>query len=203
MNRLPTALWLSAALALAGCSILQPQPDPSRFYVLTASVEEAAVPAGGADELMLGLGPIKLPDYLDRAQMVTRVGPNQVVFSEFERWAERLERNFSRVLGENLSRLLGTEKIISLPAFIPAPLRFEVPIEVLRFESDDRGVVELWARWAIRNASDRKLLHAHESRVTETANGTETQAVVAALGRAVGKLGEEIAAEVRRLSAAS
>jgi uncharacterized protein len=200
MSRRATLLALIVLHALPGCSILKPQPDPSRFYVLTASVDAPAAPSE-ASGLTLGLGPIKLPDYLDRAPIVTRVAPNQVVFSDFERWAEPLERNVGRVLGEDLSRLLNTERVISLPAFVPIAVRFEIPVEVLRFESDDKGVVELWARWAIRDPNTRQLLHTSESHIIEAASGTETQAVVAALSRAVGKLGEEIAAEVRRLAA--
>ena len=200
MSRLATALILTALCALTACSILKPRPDPSRFYVLTATIEAPGLPAA-ADGLILGLGPIKLPDYLERSQLVTRVGANQVVFSDFERWAEPLDRNFGRVLRENLSRLLNTEKIISLPAFVPLAVRYEVPLEVLHFESDDKGVVELSARWAIRNPTDRKLLYTTESRIIETASANKTEAVVATLSRTVGKLGEEIAAEIRRVSA--
>ena len=200
MSRLATALILTVLCALTACSILKPQPDRSRFYVLTATIEAPGRPAAD-DEMILGIGPIKLPDYLERSQLVTRVGANQVVFSDFERWAEPLERNFGRVLRENLSRLLNTEKIISLPAFLPLAVQYEVPLEVLHFESDDKGVVELSARWAIRNPTDRKALCMTESRITETASANKTEAVVATLSRAVGKLGEEIAAEIRRLSA--
>lgn len=200
MSRLPTALILTVVCALTACSVLKPQPDRSRFYVLTATIEAPGPPAAD-DELILGIGPIKLPDYLERSQLVTRVGENQVVFSQFERWAEPIELNFGRVLGENLSRLLNTEKIISLPAFVPLSLQYEVPLEILQFESDDKGVVELAARWAIRNPTDRKLLYTTETRIIETASANKTEAVVATLSRAVGKLGEEIAAEIRRLSA--
>ena len=201
MSRLGTTLALTLC-ALTGCSILAPQPDPSRFYVLTASVDAPNTPAA-ADSLTIGVGPIRLPDYLDRSQIVTRVAPNQVVFSDIDRWAEPLGRTFARVLSEDLARLLNTDTIVSLPVFVPVSLQYEVPIEVLRFESDDKGVVELWARWAIRNPQDKKLLHASESRITESAAGTETQAVVAAQSRAIGKLGEEIAGAVRRLSTTS
>jgi uncharacterized lipoprotein YmbA len=199
MSRPVTAVVLAALCFLAGCSILSPQPDRSRFYVLTSSVD-APGPTSGAAAYTLGLGPIKFPDYLDRSQIVTRVAPNQVVFSDVDRWAEPLDRNFSRVLSENLARLLNTERIISLPTFVPTNVEYEIPIEVLRFESDGSGVVELTARWAIRRPKEGKLLHTRESRIVETASEARTQAMVVALSGAVGKLGEEIAREIERLA---
>ena len=74
-----------AALALGGC--FSPQPDPSKFFVL------APVATGGANSIAsaglaasssttIGLGPIKLPQYLDRDEVVTRVGPNRLELSD-------------------------------------------------------------------------------------------------------------------------
>jgi uncharacterized lipoprotein YmbA len=194
------AALTAVVFTLAGCSILAPQVDPSRFYVLTATSNTTGdVGSPRPDGPTIGVGPIRLPDYLDRSQLVTRLGPNRVVFSDLERWAEPLEGNLSRVLVENLTFLLNTEKIVSLPALVPIPVRYEVPIAVQRFESDDEGTVELIARWAVRASADGKILHAAESRITEK-GGSHTDEVVAALSRALGRLSEEIAAVIRRLS---
>ena len=206
MKRSAGAIVFSAIALLpllaASCSFLQPQPDRSRFYVLTAASEpDASLPPMDRD-FTLGVGPMKLPDYLDRAQMATRVGANEVRFSTIDRWAEPLDGNFSRVVKENLGTLLGTERIIALPSFVPIPVLYEVVLEIMRFESDDRGSVELVARWAIRNPNaTAKLLYSNQSRVVETASGKTTDDRVAAMSRAAGKLSEEIATEVRRVAA--
>ena len=194
------SLPLLAALGtLAGCSILTPQPDLSRFYVLSPTVPDTAPASSGArNRLSLGLGPIRFPDYLARPQLVSRLGENQIQFADEERWAEPLERNFARVLGENLAHLLDTERVVTLPAFVSVTVQYEVPMEVLRFESDDRGTIELWARWVVRDPADGRLFHSTESRITETAGGQGTDAVVAAMSRAVGRLSEEIAGAIAR-----
>lgn len=199
-TRMDRTVLMAATIALAGCSILKPQADPSRFYVLTSTstrAENANARAPGG--LTIGVGPIELPDYLDRSPLVTRLGPNQVAFSDFERWAEPLARNFSRVVIENLVLLLNTEKVVSLPSLVPISLQYEVPIEVQRFESYDDGMVELVARWAVRSPADANVLRTGESRIAET-GGSETEEVVAALSRAVGRLSEEIASNIERLS---
>lgn len=202
-KRIDAAFLTAVVFTLAGCSILKPQVDRSRFYVLTATASRAASAESRApNDLTIGVGPIKFPDYLDRSQLVTRLGPNRVAFSDLARWAEPLDHNFSRVLIENLVRLLNTEEIVSLPSFVLLSLRYEVPIEVQRFEGDEEGNVELVARWAIRSRTAGKLVHTAESQITET-GGPETEDVVAALSRAAAKLSEEIAAAIRQDSSRS
>jgi uncharacterized lipoprotein YmbA len=199
-KRIDAAFLTTVVLSLAGCSILKPQVDMSRFYLLTATTSRAGSAESRApSDLTIGLGPVRFPDYLDRSQLVTRLGPNRVVFSDFERWAEPLDRNFSRVLIENLVRLLDTEKIIYLPALVSIPVQYQVPIEVQRFEGDGQGNVELVARWAIRSSAGDKLVRTGESHITEK-GGSKTEDVVAALSRAAGKLSEEIADALRQVS---
>ncbi len=63
------------AMALVGCSalaktILAPQKDISKFYLLTPTADTTAPPPAAAQstggDFTIGLGPIKLPPYLDR-----------------------------------------------------------------------------------------------------------------------------------------
>ncbi|HEX5606452.1 MAG TPA: PqiC family protein, partial [Candidatus Binatia bacterium] len=65
--------------------------------------------------LSLGIGPIKIPRYLDREQLVTRISQNRFAIAENDRWAEPLEENFSRVLSENLSILLQIDRVAAFP----------------------------------------------------------------------------------------
>lgn len=199
-TRIDAAALTAVVLTLAGCSILKPQVDASRFYVLTATESRTdGVAARPPSDLKVGVGPVQFPDYLDRSPLVTRLGPNRLVFSDLARWAEPLDRNFSRVVIDNLVRLLGTEKIISLPSFVPISVQYKVPIEVQRFEGDEKGNVELVARWAILSGADGKVLHSTESHITET-GGSDTGDVVAALSRAAAKLSEQIADAIRQAS---
>ena len=99
MKRTARTLTLLALLVLPSCTILAPQPDASRFYLLTPSAATGAPPAGSRG-LVIGLGPTKLPDYLLRSEIATRVSPNRVAYADDHRWAEPLERNFNRVLAE-------------------------------------------------------------------------------------------------------
>src|SRR5271156_3207024 len=90
----------------AGCSVLSPQADRSKFFILSPVSDSAGITARPSStspdsQLTVGVGPISFPDYLRRLAMVTRVSPNRIDLSDERRWAEPLDKNFTRVLSEN------------------------------------------------------------------------------------------------------
>jgi uncharacterized protein len=187
-------------LMVPGCVSLGPQPDPSRFYALTSMPRtgQQAENSTGTHALALGIGPVKLPGYLDRQQLVTRISQNRFAVAENDRWAEPLEENFSRVLAQNLSILLHTDRIAGYPWERNQRPAYQVQVEVLRFEPNAQQAVELWARWIIMDNA-KKTSTVRESYLTHPAKDKSTETSVAALSEIVGSLSQEIAATIRRL----
>jgi hypothetical protein len=125
---------LMIGLALAGCSPLAPRPNYTKYFVLAPVTDTAAaVPAGST--LAIGLGPVAFPGYLERIQVVTRSSPTQIELSPVGRWGEPLDKNFKRVLAENLTRLLGTCRIEEYPWSHEAKVDYQVAIQVENFET--------------------------------------------------------------------
>ena len=184
----------------AGCVSLGSQPDPSRFYALTSlpHASERQESAAGIPALALGIGPVKLPGYLDRPQVVTRISQNRFAVAENDRWAEPLEENFSRVLSQNLSILLRTDRIVTYPWERNQRPAYQVQVEVLRFESNAEELVELWARWTVSDNA-KKIVTVRESHLSGRAKDRSTEAKVAALSEVAGDLSKEIAAALRAL----
>jgi uncharacterized protein len=184
----------------AGCSFLDPKPDPSRFFSLTPlpRTGQRAQDAAGTNALALGIGPIKFPGYLDRQQFVTRISQNRFAVAENDRWAEPLEENFSRVLSQNLSILLQTDRMIAYPWERSQQPTYQVQMEVLRFELNAEQVVELWARWSIMDSA-KKTISLKESYLTQPARDKSTEASVAALSETVADLSRDIAGAIRNL----
>jgi uncharacterized protein len=184
----------------AGCSFLEPKPDPSRFYALASlpRTGQTAQDAAGTNPLALGIGPIKFPGYLDRPQLVIRVSPNRFAVAENDRWAEPLEENFSRVLSQNLSILLQTDRIVAYPWERSQRPTYQIQVEVLRFEPNAEQVVELWVRWTVLDDA-KKTIGLKESYLTKSARDKSTEASVAALSEAVADLSREIAGAIRNL----
>ncbi len=197
-----TVLWILAA-ALAGCTLLSPVPDKSRFFLLTPTAPgEAGAPVSQQNTrgLVLGLGPIKLPDYLDRSEIVTRVDSNRLQFSENDHWAEPLKNNFSRVLSQNLSSLLGNQQIVNFPWYTSTHIDYQIAVTVDRFECDGQGNAHLAARWSINGPAGGRILDRGESDLSEPA-GAGTDQQVAALSRTLGNFSRQVATAVAQVSA--
>ena len=89
--------WPATLVLVAAC--LGPRSDPSAFYLLNATVAPVQAPAL---PVVLGVGPVTLPGYLDRPQLVVRVSENEIALAESDRWAERLDDNVVRILQADL-----------------------------------------------------------------------------------------------------
>ena len=184
----------------AGCSFLEVKPDPSRFFALASlpRTGQKAQDAAGTNALALGIGPIKFPGYLDRQQFVTRISQNRFAVAENDRWAEPLEENFSRVLSQNLSILLHTDRMVTYPWERSQQPTYQVQVEVLRFEPHAERLVELWARWIIMDAA-KKTVSIRESYLRHPARDKSTEASVAAMSDVLANFSQEIAAAIRGL----
>jgi len=194
-----TAWSLVALLAvLGGC--LGGDSPPSRFYLLSPlPAPEAATAA--ASGIAIGVGPIAVPEYLNRGQIVTRTGENQLELAEFDRWAEPLQKNLSRVLVLNLSTLLSTDRVALHPWNRSTPMDYQVIVDVARFEAGTDGTASLLARWSIVDGASREALLVRKSRFREPIDSNGYEATVASMSRAVAALSREIAGAIRDLSA--
>jgi uncharacterized lipoprotein YmbA len=193
-------ILLILCLIPAGCVSLSPQPDPSRFFALVSlpRTGQRAQDTAGTNSLALGIGPIKFPGYLDRQQLVTRISQNRFAVAENDRWAEPLEENFSRVLSQNLSILLQTDRIVAYPWERNQRPTYQVQVEVLRFEPNAEQLVELWARWSILDNA-RKTISVKDSYLSQRAIDRSAEASVAAMSDVLANFSQEIAAAIRDL----
>jgi uncharacterized protein len=193
MKRLTLAI---AVVVVGGC--LGPRPDRTRFFTLTPLV--ATDPDPGHHEsadLVLGLGPVVLPGYLDRTPLVRRTDANEIAVSANDRWAEPLGYALASTLRQNLVVVLGTPRVVLYPWLPGAHPSLAVEVDVQRFEATAKGDAELAAEWNVRRVADGAVLVARLSRMSEHAEGEGSDAVAAALSRALGAFSREVAAAVR------
>lgn len=179
---------------LGGCG----RSAPTRFYVLTSSLgsEQKASAQASAEQLAIRIGPVEFPKYLDRPQMVSATSGNRLKVAEFDRWAEPLEESFTRVLTENLSNLLSTERIVLFPWKGGGPVDFWITVKVLRFDGTSRGEVLLIARWTILGPDENELTPPRRSRISVSTRGTGYEGVAVAMSEALGQLSREIVTEI-------
>ena len=180
------------SLALGACG----GDKPTRLYVLSSTSEPAAsTPATNA---AIGVGPVTLPKYLDRPQIVTRISDNSLAQSDLDQWGGDLNDNITRVVASNLSHLLGTERVSLYPWKDQAPVTYQVSIDITKFEKEPDGSTVLSAFWSLASPSDGsvKLMQQSTYRDTGTAaaaGGNPYDATVAAMSRDLDALSKDIA----------
>ena len=196
------AAALVGALLLAGCGSFSARPDPSRFFTLSAVAQAEDTSMKRADDspgISLGIGPVTLPGYLDRQEIVIRVAQNQINLAENDRWAEPLEENFSRVLSQNVAAILRADRVNAYPWPIDKKPLYQVEVEVLRFESNTAQEAQLSARWAVRHTGKKDSARYRETRFSRPAKARSTDAAVAALSEVLGDFSREIAAAIENM----
>jgi len=199
MRGLETALIATLGLMLgAGCA----SSPPTRFFIMspiedTRSLQQAHEARFG---LAVGVGPIALPAYLDRVQIVTRQSPNALDLSELNQWAEPLANNIANVVGDNLSLLLPTDDVWFYPWDVSVPMDYQLTLEIIHFEGALGSDVQLDSRWIIYSADGTTMLASKRARYVETALGDSYEELVAAMNRALNQLSRNVADEIRRLS---
>ena len=195
-DRVGRRLLLGCALPLFMAACVG-SSRPSRFYTL-APLDVRGPPAPGAGAT-LAVGPVEIPDYLDRQAIVTRSGANELVFAEFDRWGGSLEREITRSLSESLADRLASRNIAVSPwrsvALAPAASGYRAGVSISRFEGVAGQSVVLQARWELTSLAGgaQRVLAAREATVTEKMDGEGYDAVVAAMQRAVVRFGQEMA----------
>ena len=209
-------LGLAAVFGLASCAVT----DTTQYYTLGAataastnlrastSTATSTEPRAGAatsrgsvaGSRAVGVGPVIMPRYLDRTQIVTRPGTDQVEISTFNRWAEPLEDGISRILAEEISVRVPTERVVTFPwrGVVARVIQYQVVVAVVRFDGRPGGDVTLDTRWRILDREGDELLF-RRSTVVEPAAGRGYEPIVAAMTRAIMALGQEIAAEIRTM----
>lgn len=187
---------IALLMHLAGCA----SSAPSRFYVLSSLPGPNAESQASKDKccIAIGIGPVELPAYLDRPQIVTRISENELNLAEFDKWAEPLKDNFSRVLLENLSTLLCADAISIFPWKGPTPIDYQVEVTVIRMDGNVGGNASLVARWAIFRENDRKMLMTRQSSFSMVINSEGYKALVSAQSRAIAELSREIAEAIKK-----
>jgi uncharacterized protein len=185
-------------LFVLGCT----SSPPSRFYTLSSLQEGGGGPKESPSDqgLVIVVGPIQFPEYLDRVEVVTRSSTNKITLSEFDLWAGSLAEDFNRTLVENLSVLLPTEGVFVYPRLRPGLAKFQITLDVIRFDGSLGGDVSLIVRWAILEGKERKVVTLRKSVIIEPSGGKGYEGMVAADSRALEKLSREIADAIRTLA---
>ncbi len=193
---LPAALLFAAILG--GC-LARNAPEVA-YYSLrpAAQLADETIVTDHAG-MVLGIGPITLPDSLRRAQIATRETDNRFRFSEFQRWAGVLEQDMGMVLGENLGTLLGVEAVTFYPWSPPYQPTHRVILDIIRFDAALTGEAVLKVRWVLTDAAGRRSLAGGKSVYRRPLQKADYNELVRTESLLLADLSREIATAIRSL----
>ena len=194
LDRVVCAVGLVTIL-LGGCG----RSQTTRFYVITPAHRPGDVLSEQSlgKQLVLGIGPIGFPEYLDRPQIAGRANGNRLTLAEFDRWAEPLESGFSRVLAENLSALLSTDRTLLFPWKSTERIDYRIMVNVTRFDGIPGDEVSLIARWTLLDPDENELAAPKRTRIAVPTLQAGYEGVVSAMSEAVAKLSLDIVVAIR------
>lgn len=192
----PSRIGLLFWVLLSGCAANTP---PSSFYLLSSLYHSDAQFEPSRDGLAVGVGPVELPDHLDRPQIVTRADSNRINIDEFHRWGGELRQEVKRVLAQDLSYRLDSNRVRAYPWPSRSTIDYQVRVEVFRLD----GVLGQYAlvslRWELRQGEDGDLIDAQLATRKVAVTGPDYQALVAAQSEALALVATDIADRLRRI----
>ena len=181
------SLVVALLLTLSGCGT----SPKERYYAL--SMPDATGGAPDRAAFAVAVGPVIVPEMIDRPQMVMRVAANRVEMSELNRWAEPLKRALPRAIAASIA-----QAIPSARTYVPgndnvAPTDYRVRIEVERFESELGKGATVEASWSVSGGGAAEVRYGR-SVLREAAGGSGYDELVAAHSAAAAAIGRDIAA---------
>ena len=193
--KLVLLIFITLQLVGNGCAT----SPAAHFYLLSITGQGSSNIAAAItpDERVIGIGPVRLPEYLDRPQIVTRSDNTELYLSELHRWAEPLQENFTRVLAEQISQMMRTDNISIEPSRNRNDLDLRILADVIQFDTNVNGEVTLVTYWRVENKDGTNRINTRQSPIRlDISRHPGTRDLVEGLSQAVFRLAREISSDI-------
>jgi hypothetical protein len=183
----------------SGCLFVSNSPA-SKFYTLhsTGSLGENRQ-LEIAPKLIVEIGPVDIPEYQNRPQIVTQDKDGMLKFAQFERWGEPLDSGIERLVLESLTKLLPQAQFQMFPSDFSIPLDYQVLINVVKLENRLDKDVLFVAQWTVINSKTKTMLLTKRSEIRQAISLHTYSGLTQALSKACTSLSIEIAENLSRL----
>ncbi len=186
-------LCVLVSLLVAACG----SSPPVRYFALSSM--DSVQRQDPDDAVTLGLGPLRLPEYLNRSQLVTRGGGSELEVDEFNRWAEPLTLALHRVVSTDVDNMMDGVIVIAFPweAVVRNEVDYRLLGEVTRFDADRSGRVVLDIQWAISDVPAGVAVLIRRSKYETRASRPDDPAIVtSAMNDALAMFSRDVVSEL-------
>ena len=183
------------ALLLPGVALLLAACGSSDKYYRLSSDGPAPVRAAG---LSVGIGPVALPGYVDRAELVFQNGANEFQVPTTARWTGTLQENVLRALHDDVGRRLDSGNVLTYPFPPNVPMRYQVAVDVRQFHAISGGNAILECSWRVLDPDGGRVISRHNGSYQEAVSGDGYDPVVAAESQLLSQLADGIVRSLPR-----
>ncbi|WP_370646784.1 membrane integrity-associated transporter subunit PqiC [Cupriavidus sp. UGS-1] len=214
-RQLRAAMFATACagtLLLGGCA----SSSEPRYYTLAhgaeagAALPATAVPGAAAlpaaatstsQPLWIEVAPARVPERLNRQQIVIGGADGRVTPLDMARWSAPLPDEWRDALSQRLQIVLGAVDVYQQGLSGVQPL-YRITTEVVRLDAQPGARVGATVNWTVRRLPDgRTLAGRTQAELPATGSGDDVAGVVAAMRQVVADTATQIAAGVASLQA--
>ena len=178
-------------LIIAGCG-----SSPTVHYYALDTIDNRVAQDDVGSPIM-AVGAFRMPEYLNRSQMVTRGPGAEIIVDEFNRWAEPLDNAIHRVLASNLDVLLESVVVVAYPSSALVNIDYRLIGRFDRFNSGQDGLVVLDVQWAIVDSTGTVRLPPRRARFESQATRPDDPGSIAqAMSDVLAQFCRDIAGEI-------
>ncbi|MDD4894815.1 MAG: PqiC family protein [Candidatus Omnitrophica bacterium] len=180
-------------LVSGGCLSVPDSPNP-RFYTLEAIGKDQEAPKLDiAADTVIGIGPVRIPEYLNRPQIVTRDKNGMLTFAQFDRWGDPLDLALTRLISGNLAVMLPQASFEIFPWNMAIPVNYQVIADFVQLEAELNKDLFLAVQWSIIDAQENKMMVTKKFELRKTISPHNYSGLVKALSESCVLLSGEIA----------
>jgi uncharacterized lipoprotein YmbA len=181
------------SLTLAGCSA------PATDYRLRAEPG----PVAGQTALAVAVRGVNVPGFLDQNGIAKLSGAYQYDSYPNDVWAEPLADMLQAVMVQELARRLPAAAVVASGGAIGAPSQAVVEMNVLRFDPDPDGRIDLDVQISVRRGGDSRLVRTVDFQRFAAPAAAGPLAEVAAMSALWAQAADAVAALLARPDAAA
>lgn len=190
--RRATIVPLLATLLLltAGCA-----STPTRFHTLDSAAVAVAV-ADRPGSPVIAVGPVTVPELVDRPQLVVRGPGSRVTILESQRWAEPLADGVTRVIVRSLAEAMPGAIVMPATTALVPTWRLQVDVTMLDVDAG-RATVELaWSAQSRERAGDTGAAISGRTVESEPVSGSGIEEFIDAQRRVLRRAADRIATAI-------
>ncbi|MBK8174206.1 MAG: membrane integrity-associated transporter subunit PqiC [Rhodospirillales bacterium] len=199
-----SAIAAAFAILLAGLCAGCGSAPPPNYYTLSHLAPVTSPPQKPQmPSVAIAVGPVTMPDYLDRRQIVTRESPFSLSLAANDLWAAPLSDQVPRVLVADVAARRPNDRVVGFPQIGSESFDYRVAVDIGQFDVDADGTATLTARWQIYDHAAARAVMVAEGTLREERTDAGYAGSAAALSQTLADLSQRIAedlASVRSLA---